>query len=82
MNLDDIRKAKEFLSPADVAKIFETTPRTIYRWINEGRLPPLQRVAARRGWEAPYLWEYLKKTGSGWDKREDKNMMSFAKPVT
>ncbi len=42
--MEDVR----FLSPGEVAKLFEVSPNTVARWARQGKLPCLTMPSGRR----------------------------------
>lgn len=45
---DPARTDRRYLSRAEVARLFDVSPHTIYRWTREGRLPYVLTPGGRR----------------------------------
>jgi|LWDU01.1.fsa_nt_gi predicted DNA-binding transcriptional regulator AlpA len=51
-----ISENKQFYRPVDVIQIYGISRTTIFRWINEGKLPQPKRVTSRVvGWDKATL---------------------------
>jgi predicted DNA-binding transcriptional regulator AlpA len=51
--------ANPIYTTADLARLFRVSPKTIGRWVAEGRIPQPLRISRRKRWMASAFQQYL-----------------------
>lgn len=58
-DMSALRKAQGFASTTDLAKLFDVSRFTIYKWAKSGKIPLQRRYAGRIGWDMDELRKYI-----------------------
>ena len=65
MELERLKKTREFLQLRELSDIFGVSKGTIHRWIRQEKLPPMQNLAGLKGYDPKFLRDFLKISSGG-----------------
>lgn len=63
--MDDLQRDDPLLTPAEVARLFRVSPKTVTRWAQSGRLPALRTLGGHRRFRASHVRQLLAEAESG-----------------
>ena len=65
MELERLKKTRDFLQLGELSDIFGVSKGTIHRWIRQEKLPPMQMIAGLKGYDPKFLRDFLKIPSGG-----------------
>ena len=63
--MDELQREDPLLTPAEVARLFRVSPKTVTRWAQSGRLPAMRTLGGHRRFRASHVRKLLADAEAG-----------------